>query len=175
MNEVVLMPEFPGVWLAERSYLWQMGLLTSDDLARKTGHFKLGLRFDPDDVSRLWQLGLLRADLVRSTRHLRRVGLVLRGQDEDGRLLYSDERKMLGRDSGVIGALARTGPLHDDIVPLFHPFRYYVLHHIQMGLTPALSPMTPLRGKRQYRWLYEFNLRRLKQWSRSEQFANGID
>ena len=175
MNEALLAAEFPGTWIAERSYLWQMGLLTADDLARKTGPFKLGLHFDRDDVSRLWQLGVLRADLIRSTRRLRRASLMLRGQDEQGRWLYTDERHGLVRDGSIVGALARTGPPHQDIVPLFHPFRYYVLYHLESALSPNLSPMVPLHGQRNYRALYAFNLRLLKRMSSSEQFSHMVD
>src|SRR5258708_5592268 len=82
--------------ISKRRYIWQMDFLSAGELARfsrERGLFFLGA----EDIIKLWQLGLLQADLVVSSRKLRRVGLISCGLDYLGQHIYSDERKLRPR------------------------------------------------------------------------------
>lgn len=163
-----------GAWIALQPYLWQMGLLTTNELARKTGTFGLGLSLRDRDIFRLWRLGLLRADSIHASNRRQRAGLVYRGKDRYSRHLYSDERVLWTRKSGIIGAAAHSKGESDTVSPHFHPFRYLVLYHLERALKSKLAPSVVLSGKQQVRWGYEFELKMVRNWSTSPQFKEAI-
>ncbi|MGE0539884.1 MAG: hypothetical protein AB7R89_06860 [Dehalococcoidia bacterium] len=133
-----------GAWLATRGAIWQFTLLSPDELSRFTSD--RAVRFGSREIEQLWQIGMLRADLIRSHRKLRRVGLKPTGIDDQGRYVYLDMRPRNRRRKGWIDAAASLRSLPDGVELLFHPFRFYVLLQIQRMLDLGVSPMQPLIG-----------------------------
>lgn len=167
-----------GTWMASRPYLWQMRLQNADELARSTSSFGYGLSFDSRDILQLWRLGFLKADLISSDRRLRRQGFLRRGRNEYGESLYSDERIPHVRPGARKSLITRkdiTGEQDKDIEPLFHPFRYFVLYHIDRVLRPTVHRMVALRSERDYLRLSRFSFANLSRWLRSDGAAEALE
>ena len=113
----------------------------------------MGLRASPDEgIKQLWLLGWLKADLVRTVEDIDEAelleaagdGLVRVGSDRYSRSLYADARA-----AGCGGGAHRLGGaaglrIPDGITPLFHPFRYHVLHWIEGMLIFNVTPLSTL-------------------------------
>src|SRR6266704_1375520 len=136
----LLEPALPGAWIAEHLRIWQMNFLKAYDLARFCSDRGLS-DFGEKGIARLWQLGLLKADRIESEEEFPLAGLVDRGIDRYGRHIYSDERQLLQRPEGWGDALKTLNPLLDDVKLLFHPFRYYVIYHLNRVFGIHISKM----------------------------------
>ncbi len=70
-------------------------------------------------------------------------------------------------------ALKTLNPLQDDVKLLFHPFRYYVLYHLDraLGLNSSRMQMFYQEG---YQRILDYGLSMFNNWSRSEQFRSSI-
>jgi len=169
----VLPPGQLGLWLAERSDIWQMKFLSDRDLVSFASRRGLSLWFD--HVQRLWQPGLLRADLVASTRKLRLAGLIEVGFDDRGRHLYADERRPRRRRKGWDGSASEPKPIHPGVELLFHPFRYYVLYHIDRVLRLNMHPMQMLPSVDRYPGLLDMSISEFQRWSADPQFLEQVN
>ncbi len=170
----LLEPSLPGAWIAERRHIWQMNLLSASELAGFSHDRGLSFSSFADDVVHLWQLGLLKADLIVSHRKLNRVGLVDRGVDTYGRHVYSDERQLRQRPKGWSNAEKTLKPLQAHVELLFHPFRYYVLYHLNTMLELHVSRMQTLLQEGYHRVL-DFSLSAFNLWSISDQYVPRIE
>ena len=139
----LLEPALPGAWIAEHRRIWQMNFLNADKFA-SFGHDRGLASFNEKDVTQLWQLGLIKADLITSRSKLSLVGLVDRGTDRYGPYLYSDERQLPRRLRKWKNARKNLKPLQEGVELLFHPFRYYVLYHLDRVLGLHSSKMQML-------------------------------
>ncbi len=128
-----------GRLLFEREHIWQMRLLDAGGLSRFAKD--RGVNFSTDDISRLWQLCLIKAELVVSTKRFQRAGLEYLGRDERERYVYADTRTLRPRKSGWRDAAVKLRPLPKEVKLYFHPFRYYVLYHLDRILTSHVSKM----------------------------------
>lgn len=164
-----------GHWMAQQPYLWHMQLLNADSLAHSSGTFGYGLSFDSRDILHLWRMGLIKADLVSSARPLRRKGLMRQGQGHDGKYIYSDERDLRSRRPGQIGLTSPTVQADDDVEPLFHPFRYFVLYRIDWVLSSNVHRMMALRTERDYMRIARFAFARLSEWLRTDNAAAAVE
>jgi len=147
-----------------------MKFLSDRDLGSFAHRRGLRVSFGFDDVQRLWQLGLLRADLVASTRKLRLAGLIEVGLDDRGRHLYADERRPRRRRKGWGESAHNLKPIHPGVELLFHPFRYYVLYHIDRVLRLGIQPMQMLLSVDGYRKLLDMIVSHFQRWSGDPQF-----
>ena len=138
-----LEPVLPGAWIANRQHIWQMNFLNANKLA-SFSHDRGLAYFNENDVIHLWQLGLVKADIIKSRRKLRLVGLVDRGTDVYGNHIYSDERQLPRRLRKWKNARKNLKPLQEGVELLFHPFRYYVLYHLDRVLGLHSSKMQML-------------------------------
>lgn len=169
----LLPPGQLGLWVAERLDIWQMRFLGDRDLGSFADRRGLSLGFD--HVQRLWQLGLLRADLVASTRKLRLAGLIEVGLDDRGRHLYADERRPRRRRKGWDGSAYKLKPIHTGVELLFHPFRYYVLYHIDRILRLNIFPMQMLLPVDGYYKLVDMSVTHFQRWSADPQFLEVVN
>ncbi len=168
----LLEPALPGAWIAEHRRIWQMDFLEAKDLARFCSDRGLA-DFHEEGITRLWQLGLLKADLVESDEELAYDGLVVHGVNRYGRHLYSDERQLHQRPEGWADAEKTITPLSKDIELLFHPFRYYVLYHLNRILGVNIAKMQMFKQS-SFPRLLELSLSSFNRWSSSEQFTSSI-
>lgn len=116
--------------LCGAAQLFQYDLLNPQRLAGYSRDLKVQI-FNPETLTRLWQLGLIRADYIEAESPIIRPVLDLVRVDEDGTHIYFDKRKMRTRKSGYGSTLFKRPRLRSDIRLHFHPFRYFVLHHIK--------------------------------------------
>ncbi len=168
----LLEPALPGAWIAEHLRIWQMNFLKAYDLARFCSDRGLS-DFGEKGIARLWQLGLLKADRIESEEEFPLAGLVDRGIDRYGRHIYSDERQLLQRPEGWGDALKTLNPLLDDVKLLFHPFRYYVIYHLNRVFGIHISKMQMFHQE-SYPRLLELVLSSFNNWSSSDQFIPSI-
>lgn len=160
--------ELFGTWMAKRRHIWQMSLLNARELARFCRDRELS--FDEKDILRLWQLGWLQADIIEANRKYTKNGLIYRGMDYyNGLHIYSDERRLRNRSKGWEGAAGKLKSLPQNVQPLFHPFRYYVLYHLNRVLSLHISEMQALLSVERYPQLLELSLEMFRRWSSSKQ------
>ena len=169
----LLEPELPGAWIVNRQHIWQMNLLDANKLA-SFSHDRGLAYFNEKDVIHLWQLGLVKADLIKSRRKLRMVGLVDRGTDLYGNHIYSDERQLPKKLASWDNAVKTLKPLQEGIELLFHPFRYYVVFGIDRMIELRASSMQ-IFLQEHYPQLLEFSLTAFNNFSRSDNFITSIN
>lgn len=131
-------------WMKHHGEIWQADLLSHEELASFAA--ERDVRFRAEHIALLWQVGLLRADLIRATRKLRGQGFVHVGTDDEGRDLYADARPYRRRRAGWIDIGVGRRQLPPSVDLLFHPFRFYVLSHLQRQLETGIDPMQLLIG-----------------------------
>jgi len=140
-------PVILGKQIAERRRMWQMRFLDAKKLSRLCTDRALNVSASGDDVEHLWQLGLLRADVVVSSEELNIEGLVFVGREGSESYLYADSRRVSQRPEGWIGSTIGLERVPQAIEPLFHPFRYYVVHNLLGRFVPSISPLSILKVK----------------------------
>ncbi len=169
----LLEPSLPGAWIAEHPGIWQMDLLSASEMARFCHDRGLSFSSFEDDIIQLWQLGLLKADLVESRREYKRAGLIDCGRNSRGHYIYSDERRLRKRPNGLRKSVKTAKSLPAGIKLLFHPFRYYVLYHLDKELELSISRMQ-MFNQEGYPRVLDIILSRFNNWSSSDQFIPRI-
>lgn len=109
------------------------GALRADGLARLAKDRALG-SFSSEDIVGLWRIGLLRADLVRTDHPIESTGITQLSKAADGTVLQLDSRPIEHRVQGYGGALKQGIQVDGEVELWFHPFRAYVLFHVQRTL-----------------------------------------
>jgi len=150
-----------------------MDFLSADELAR-FGHDRALFFGDEKDIIQLWNLGWLQADLVVSSRKLRRIGLIDCGLDYLGQHIYSDERHIRPRSKGWGEPIKNSRELLADVQLLFHPFRYYVLFQLNRMLDINISRMQMFNQKA-FPEVLAFVLSAFNHWTLSDQFIPRIE
>ncbi len=169
----LLDPSLPGAWIAEHNRIGQISLLKAKELAQFCSDRGLS-DFREKGIIQLWQLGLLKADLIESDEEVTYDGLVARGHDRYGRYRYSDERQFQQRSDGWGEAEKTITPLGENIKLLFHPFRYYVLYHINRVLPGVSISKMQIFNQESYPRLLEWELSSFNNWANSDQFIPSI-
>ena len=135
-----------GRWMAERIGIWQMHILDQDGFASFAKDRGLTYSFG-SDIQELWQVGLLKADLVKAGCELSIPGLELLRIDQEGNYCYLDMRDTLPAD-GLSDSLSGLLSLPCEARLYYHPFRYFVLHHVDQILktkNPSEAAVAELR------------------------------
>jgi hypothetical protein len=127
-----------GSWIFQRSYIWQMELLTAQGLAEFATKRGFPL-YREEHIHHLWKLGLLRADLIVSEQEIDEAGFVFLGKEEDT-FLYADARDSQPLQDTSDVPLEEAQDLVFPLKIYFHPFRFAVLHCLSM-LVPNTSPL----------------------------------
>lgn len=167
-------------------HLWQAKLLDGRELA--TFASDRGISVSEDDVRSLWRLRLLRADLVGSRTELRLAGLAHLRTDRSGWRWYADHRPLAALREQAARPKRGDASRGRNAVPLFHPFRLYVLYHLTVGLNPNLTVLGSLFGlqadpefnqdwhRRRRRWFGSSRfLRTLERWDRVAAVAIALE
>lgn len=178
MTENTISPELleaslPGAWVAEHNRIGQISFLKAKELAQFCSDRGLS-DFREKGIIQLWQLGLLKADLIESDEEITYDGLVARGHDRYGRYRYSDERQLHQRSVGWEEAEKALTPMDENIKLLFHPFRYYVLYHINRVLSGVNIAKMQMFNQESYPRLLELVLSSFNNWANSDQFISSI-
>lgn len=108
--------------------LWQHDLLTSQELLKFCNDRKVKI-YDHKAIDSLWALGFLRADLIVSENKVDLEGLELVHVMQN-QYFYLDNRRLQERSGGYGGSFSGIEPTQG-VIPYFHPFRFYVLYHVE--------------------------------------------
>lgn len=120
---------------------WRRRLLSPKALAKLASDLGLGL-FEASEIEGLWRIGLLRADVVTSNTSIDRAGLKkIDGLCEDANYTYCDFRQIQHRKDGYGSSIQVQSDGSFDETLAFHPFRIYVLHHVERTLRMSTSNM----------------------------------
>lgn len=122
-------------WQRELPDLWQFKLLEARQLS-EFSHDR-GASFYRQQIEQLWQVGLLRADLIKSKTPFLDEDALDIGQDDWGNYQYISDRKMKTPTDGWLADYDRVPKLSDGVELYFHPFRFFLLHRIQLILETA--------------------------------------
>jgi hypothetical protein len=142
----------------------QYKLLNSQDLSKLTNDNKSS-DFSKEDIENLWQLGFLNADIVYSYKEINIEGIIFAGKKDDI-FLYLDERELPVKASGYSNAISNLERIHSEIVPMFHPFRCYVLYKIYNSLKFCnFSSIQILLRSEGFNELITWYINRFNDWS----------
>lgn len=123
----------------------------------------------------LWVSGLLRADKIISNKKLDLSGLDLIEESSKGLFFYSDVREVGITQDGHGGVLKRISELDDDVTLLFHPFRYYVVYHIDRTFSYKTSATDFIRDANSFVKIAEFRKNSLTSWTSQTSFQNSLE
>jgi len=161
----LLDPKQLAKWIDERDCIWQMNFMSPNELARFAKD--RGVDFSSEYIEHLWTLGLLRADLIIADTLLNRRGLVIVGKNPPNSFVYADARLPIRRKRGWPNAAHRCKAIPTGVQLLFHPFRFYVLYHLQRILGLHIVPMQMLLSTRGFPRLTRIIVSSFKRWSSS--------
>ncbi len=136
--------------------------------------WKLGFgHFDEDSVHALWRIGLLRADVVTAETHTAVSGFEP-VQTPDG-FRFIDMRLPRRRAEGAPSFVPEGPAPEDRLVPYFHPYKVYLLHHVVRTLHVKTSNTQYLTWTPGVQTVVERQLEWLQHWTESEAFAARFD
>lgn len=159
-----------GKCIADHSDIWQMNFLNPSRLSSYTKD--RDVKFWESQIKQLWQLRLLRADIVISSRKLKTAGLIEVGFVEED-WFYADERQPRRKTGGWVDPLESLPDFPGDIDLYFHPFRYYVLYHLQRIFSLPIQPYQMMISKR-YPGLLDREITNFQRWSSKPEFTKLI-
>lgn len=159
--------------LAKVPELWQFELLTAQQIYRFARDRDIEI-FNADTVTELWRVGLLRADLIRAKKKLEIPSLEL-VSEENGLFTYCDKRQVEHRAQGYAGLFSKTKPKLDDPDLLFHPFRMYVLYHINRVFRSNTTSTQYLLDPEGLVNLAKRHIDILNRWTSGQEFAERFE
>jgi len=142
----------------------QYKLLNSQGLSKLTNENKSS-DFSKENIENLWQLGFLNADIVYSYKEINIEGIIF-VEKKDDIFLYLDERELPAKASGYSNTISNLERIHSEIVPMFHPFRCYVLYQIYNSLKFCnFSSIQILLRSKGFDELITWYINRFNDWS----------
>lgn len=122
----------------------------------------------------LWNLGLLQADLIYSEQILNIPGLTLLSSTGEEYYTYYDNRIVPPKEQGWGGAMTKETVSLDGVELYFHPFRFYVLYHIERVLGYKTSSVQYLLDSSGARRVVDWENEHLDKWTGTEEFNKKI-
>lgn len=150
---------------------WQFDLLGPDAFFQFANERRISV-FSGEKVAALWRSCLLRADSVTSREPLDIPGLRLVRQ-EPNEYSYVDERPILPRAEGYGGVFLAQPTIDADIA--FHPFRLYVLYHVERVFESMTASIQYLDKASGIVNLAELHVKHLNDWTSTENFCALFD
>jgi len=159
--------------LASAPELWQFDLLTPQKLWQFSKNRGVPV-LNTETITDLWRLGLLRSDLItaRSKIEMPSIELV---SEENGLFTYCDKRQVEHRAQGYGGIIARRESDSDCLELLFHPFRLYVLYHINRVFRSKSSSTQYLLNPEGLISLAKHDIAFLNRWTSGKEFAERFE
>jgi hypothetical protein len=148
---------------------WQFDLLTTEKLFSFAGNRGIeGLR--AETLKHLWRVGLVRAEIVRSDRALNRPGLELLSAEPE-EFTYFDSGAVPLRKEGYGGCFQNLDQETADVELLFHPFRLYVLYHVDRIFQNRTSSTQYFYRPDGFQIVGQRQVEHLNHWTSTEEFA----
>lgn len=159
--------------LASALELWQFDLLIPKKLCQFAKDRGVP-GFNAGTVTDLWRVGLLRADLITAGSKLELPSLELVSED-NGLFAYCDMRQVEHRAQGYGGTLPGTEAESYSLKLLFHPFRLYVLYHIDRVFRSNTSSTQYLLNPEGLISLEKRSIDFLNRWTSGKEFAERFE
>ncbi len=147
----------------------QYKLLNSQGLSKLTNENKSS-DFSKENIENLWQLGFLNADIVYSYKEINIEGIIF-VEKKDDIFLYLDERELPVKASGYSNAISNLERIHSEIIPMFHPFRCYILYQICNSLKFNYSSIQILLYSKGFDELITWYINRFNDWSSKKEIS----
>jgi hypothetical protein len=159
--------------LAGGPEIWQFDLLTPAKLCQFARDRGVPV-FNAETVEKLWRVGLLRSELITVRSQLQFPSLEL-VSEENGVFTYCDMRSVEDRAQGYGGAIGRKESESDSMELLFHPFRLYVLYHIDRVFGSHTTSTQYLLDPEGLLRLAKHDIEVLNQWTSDREFAERFE
>lgn len=153
--------------------IWQFDLLKPHQLAAFVKDRGIAI-WGEDTIEHLWRCGLLRADKIRSTIPLSAPALNLVGED-DGVFNYADLRQVPCVEVGYGGIFQAAKPPDAEVQLLFHPFRLFVLYHVDRVFASDATSTQYLLHPPGLTRLAELSIEHMDQWTKSDSCAERFE
>lgn len=147
----------------------QYKLLNSQGLSKLTNENKSS-DFSKENIENLWQLGFLNADIVYSYKEINIEGIIF-VEKKDDIFFYLDKRELPVKASGYSSVISNLKRIHSEIIPMFHPFRCYVLYQICNSLKFNYSSMQILLYSKGFDELITWYINRFNDWSSKKEIS----
>ncbi|WP_430418344.1 hypothetical protein [Methylibium petroleiphilum] len=125
--------------------------------------------FTEEHIRALWNTAILRADVVVSKSHIDSSGFTLVSSDDQ--LIYADSRRVTKRDQGH-GSSPDIDTKGRELELFFHPFRIFVLYHVDRTLTVSTSSTQYLMYKEGVAEIAAREVHGLDHWTSSDSFGD---
>lgn len=155
--------------LSKHHELWQFDLLKPQGLLQFARDRGVSL-FNSETIEGLWRTGILRADLVVAQSGLEMPSLSLVSR-KDGFAYYCDTRPVEHRPRGYGGALSTGAGDQASLELYFHPFRLYVLYHVERVFQSNTTPTQFLLNPEGIVRLAQSDVEHLTRWTSEAKFA----
>lgn len=159
--------------LAKSSELWQFSVMKPQRLVSFAKDRDIHI-FNARTVEDLWRAGLLRADAVESSATIDVPSLAF-VREENGRHLYCDMRPVPHRREGYGGIFSKEEAESSDLELYFHPFRLYVLYHIDRVFGLRCSSTQYLMNPEGFVTGSRLVVEHLNHWTSGEQCAQRFE
>lgn len=159
--------------LATSPEVWQFDLLSPQKMVQFAKDRAISI-FNADTMESLWHSGLLRADVVNSSSPLDIPSLDCVLQEDDT-FIYCDARPVLHRPEGYGGAFEHDEHKATNIKLYFHPFRLYLLYHVNRVFSSAIASTQYLLNPHGLVTLSEHSIEQLNHWTSSAQCAERFE
>lgn len=154
---------------------WLNRLLDAEHLAKLAQSMGLGW-FREEDVVGLWSIGLLRADLVSSATTIDIPSLLpFSMRTGDKAYSYYDARRMEHRSEGYGSSIGKVASDASGLDLMFHPYRLYVLHHVERTLKVETSSTQYLLYEEGVRTVTQHQIESIRRWTSSAEFGQRFD
>ncbi|MCK9502149.1 MAG: hypothetical protein M0Q52_09960 [Lascolabacillus sp.] len=159
--------------LAASPEFWQFDLLTPEKLCQFSRDRAVPV-LNADTIKDLWCVGLLRSDLIRSRERLEipSVEFIL---EENGFYAYCDKRTVEHRAHGYGGFFGNKPAEFDSVELLFHPFRLYVLYHVDRVFRLHSTSTQYLLNPEGIATVSKHNIDLLNRWTAGKEFAERFE
>ena len=155
--------------LVKASELWQFDLMKPQKLVSFARDRSIPI-FNAHTVEDLFRAGLLRADAVTSAVRIDAPSLTFVGE-ENGALLYCDMRPIPHRREGYGGIFSKEKAKPSNLELYFHPFRLYVLYHVDRAFRSVISSTQYLLNPEGLVSLSRGEIEHLNHWTSGGQYA----
>lgn len=172
MEDKLIEPSLLSSWIVENSSIWQNNF--QDPL--RISHFfrERNVRFWEPHIFLLWDLGWVRAEFVQAKKMISIKDIDLLETNSEGDSFYADNRLLNTTKTLSDVPIRQYYEETPDIVPCFHPFKYYVFWHIQRYMQLNISQyqiMNPVK----YPELLDIQIKAFQAWTLSDSATEQIN
>ena len=160
--------------VASASESWLGRLLDAEHLARLAKAMGLGW-FTTENIVGVWSIGLLRADQISSADEHDNSSVSPSAGTLPDLLATCDRRTLEHRPQGYGSSIGDPEPDAGDRILKFHPYRLFVLYHVQRTLKVETSNMQYLMYEDGVRKVVEHQIEHARRWTSSVEFGQRFD